>query len=145
MKYAMWFLAVCLLGCSGDNTAGPRVFASEDLTVLGNLSILGEPSGMEEDPASFIRISGGVDSQSGLALTGLEVSVRVLGENATELGASETVCRPAEIAPGGSCTFASSTVLDSVDFKTSQIIEITPKCDQGTGTLRSIPVVWPDP
>lgn len=144
MKYVLWFLAVGLLGCSGDNAAGSRVFAPEDLTILGNLSILGEPSSAEEDPSSFIRISGGVDSQSGLALTGLAVSVRVLGENATELGASETRCRPAEIAPGGSCTFISSTVLDSVDFKTSQIVEITPKCDQGTGTLRSIPVVWPD-
>lgn len=82
MKYVLWFLAVCLLGCSGDNATGSRVFAPEDLTVLGNLSILGEPSSAEEDPSSFIRISGGVDSQSGVALTGLAVSVRVLGENA---------------------------------------------------------------
>ena len=145
MKYAIGFLAVFLLGCSGDNTAGSRVFVSEDLTILGNPSILGEPSGTPEDPSSFIRTSGGVDSQSELALTGLVVSVRVLGENATELGASETACTPVEIAPGGSCTFTSSTVLDSVDFRTSQRIEITPKCDQGMGELRAIPVVWPDP
>ena len=145
MKYAMWFLSVCLLGCSGDNTAGSRVFVPEDLTVVGNPSILGEPPDTSENPSSFIRLRGGVDSQSGVALTGLKVAVRVLGENAAELGASETACTPAEIAPGGSCTFATSVALDTVDFRASQTIEITPKCDQGTGTRRSIPVVWPDP
>lgn len=144
MKYAMWFLSVCLLGCSGDNPAGSRVFVPEDLTVLG-ISVLGEPPDMSENPSSFIRLRGGVDSQSGVALTGIEGAMRVLGENAAELGASETACAPAEIAPGGSCTFATSVALGTVDFKASQTIEITPKCDQGTGTRRSISVVWPDP
>lgn len=145
MKYIIGFLSVFFLfGCSKDDSAGSRVFMSEDLTVLGNPSIVGESAGTPENP-SFIRIGGNVDSQSGLELTGLKVRVRVLGENSTLLGISEDVCTPAEIAPGGSCTFLSAVVLGTnVDFKDSQSIEITPGCDQGTGTLRLIPVTWPD-
>ena len=145
MKYIIGFLSVFFFsGCSKDDSAGSRVFMSEHLVVLGNPSIIGEPAGTPEDP-SFIRISGNIDSQSGLDLTGLKVRVRVLGENGTPLGISEDVCTPAEIAPGGSCTFLSAVVLTNVDFRDSQSIEITPGCDQGTGTLRLIPVTWPDP
>ena len=145
MKYIIGFLSVFFLfGCSKDDSAGSRVFIPEDLVVLGNPSIIGESAGTPENPSSFIYINGNVDSQSGLDLTGLKVSVRVLGENGTLLGMSEDVCTPAEIAPGGSCTFSSAVVLANVDFRDSQSIEITPACDQGTGTLRLIPVTWPD-
>lgn len=145
MKYIILFLSVFFLfGCSKDDSAGARTFIPDDLTVLGNPSIIGESAGTPDDPSSFIRISGNVDSQSGLELTGLKVRVRVLGENGTPLGMSEDVCTPAEIAPGGSCTFLSAVVLANVDFRASQSIEITPGCDQGTGTLRLIPVTWPD-
>jgi len=144
MKYIIWFLSVFFLfGCSKDDSAGSRTFIPEDLVVLGNPSIIGESAVTPEDP-SFIRISGNVDSQSGLELTGLKVRVRVLGENGTVLGMSEDVCTPADIAPGGSCTFLSAVVLANVNFRDSQSIEITPACDQGTGTLRLIPVLWPD-
>ncbi len=144
MKYIIGFLSVFFLfGCSKDDSAGSRTFIPEDLIVLGNPSIVGESAVTPEDP-SFIRISGNIDSQSGLELTGLKVRVRVLGENGTPLGTSEDVCTPAEIAPGGSCTFLSAVVLVNVDFRDSQSIEITPSCDQGTGTLRLIPVTWPD-
>ena len=145
MKYIIGLLSVFFLfGCSKDDSAGSRVFMSEDLVVLGNPSIIGEAAITPEDP-SFIRINGNLDSQSGLGLTGLKVRVRVLGENGTLLGMSEDVCTPAEIAPGGSCTFLSAVVLANVDFRDSQSIEITPGCDQGTGTPRLIPVLWPDP
>ena len=145
MKYIIGLLSVFFLfGCSKDDSAGSRVFMSEDLVVLGNPSIIGESAVTPEDP-SFIRISGNLDSQSGLELTGLKVRVRVLGENGTVLGMSEDVCTPADIAPGGSCTFLSAVVLANVNFRDSQSIEITPSCDQGTGTLRLIPVLWPDP
>ena len=145
MKYIIGLLSVFFLfGCSKDDSAGSRVFIPEDLVVLGNPSIVGESAGLPDSP-SFIHIEGTVDSQSGLELTGLKVRVRVLGENGTLLGMSEDVCTPAEIAPGGSCTFLSAVVLANVDFRDSQSIEITPACDQGTGTLRLIPVLWPDP
>ena len=145
MKYIIGFLSVFFLfGCSKDDSAGSRVFIPEDLVVLGNPSIIGESAGTPENPSSFIYINGNVDSQSGLELTGLKVSVRVLGENGTPLGISEDVCTPAEIAPGGSCTFSSAVVLTNVDFRASQSIEITPSCNQGDGTLRLIPVTWPD-
>ena len=144
MKYIIGFLSVFFLfGCSKDDSAGSRVFMPEDLVVLGNPSIVGESAGTPEDP-SFIRISGNIDSQSGLDLTGLKVRVRVLGENSAVLGVSEDACTPAAIAPGGSCTFLLAIALVNVDFKDSQSIEITPACDQGTGTLRLIPVIWPD-
>ncbi len=146
MKYIIGFLSVFFLfGCSKDDSAGSRTFIPDDLTVLGNPSIVGESAGTPDNPSSFIRISGNVDSESGLELTGLKVRVRVLGENDTVLGMSEDVCTPAEIAPGGSCTFLSAIVLANVDFRESQSIEITPGCDQGDGTLRLIPVTWPDP
>ena len=86
------------------------IFVPEDLTILGNPSIVGESAGTPED-LSFIHISGNIDSQSGLELTGLKVRVRVLGENGTLLGMSEDVCTPAAIAPGGSCTFLSAVAL----------------------------------
>jgi len=132
------------IGIFGSRYDQP-IFMPEDLVVLGNPSIVGESAGTPEAPSSFIRISGNVDSQSGLELTGLKVRVRVLGENDTVLGMSEDVCTPSEIAPGGSCTFLSAIVLANVDFRDSQSIEITPACDQGTGTPRLIPVLWPDP
>ena len=145
MKHIIGLLSVFFLfGCSKDDAAGSRTFIPEDLTVLGNPSIIGESAGTPEEPLSFIHISGNVDSQSSLELTGLKVHVRVLDENGTLLGMSEDVCTPAEIAPGGSCTFSTSIVLENADYATSQSIEITPGCDQGTGTLRSIPVTWPD-
>lgn len=145
MKYIIGFLSVFFFfGCSKDDSAGSRVFISEDLVVLGNPSIIGEAAGTPESPSSFIRISGNIDSQSGLDLTGLKVRVRVLGENSAVLGISEDACTPTAIAPGGSCTFLSAIALVNVDFKDSQSIEITPACDQGTGTLRIIPVIWPD-
>ena len=151
MKYIISFLSIFFLcGCSKDDSAGSRTFTPEDLTVLSLTSIVGEavpmPGGDTGSPASLntISISGTVDSQSGLDLTGLKVNVRVLGANGTPLGISEAVCTPSEIAPGASCTFSITVVLEGADYKTSQSIEITPGCDQGTGTLRLIPVTWPD-
>ena len=151
MKYIIGFLSVFFLsGCSKDDSAGSRTFIPEDLTVLSLTSIRGEaintPAGDAGSPTSvnIIHIGGTVDSQSGLELTGLKVRVRVLGENDTLLGTIEDVCTPAEIAPGGSCTFSTTVVLEGADYKTSQSIEITPGCDQGDGTLRLIPVTWPD-
>ncbi len=151
MKYIISFLSIFFFfGCSKDDSAGSRTFTPDDLTVLNLASIRGEtinaPAGDAGAPTSvnIIHIEGTVDSQSGLDLTGLKVRVRVLGENGTLLGTDEDVCTPAEIAPGGSCTFSTTVVLESSDYKTSQSIEITPGCDQGTGTLRLIPVTWPD-
>ena len=151
MKYIISFLSLFFLcGCSKDDSAGSRTFTPEDLTVLSLTSIVGEavpmPGGDTGSPASLntISISGTVDSQSGLDLTGLKVSVRVLGANGTPLGVSEAVCTPSEIAPRASCTFSITVVLEGADYKTSHSIEITPGCDQGTGTLRLIPVTWPD-
>jgi hypothetical protein len=117
---------------------------------LSLTSIIGEtvntPAGDAGSPTSvnIIHIEGTVDSQSGLDLTGLKVRVSVLGENGTLLGTNEDVCTPSEIAPRASCTFSITVVLEGSDYKTSQSIEITPGCDQGTGTLRLIPVTWPD-
>ena len=152
MKYIISFLFVFFFfGCSKDDSAGSRTFIPEDLIVLNLTSLTGEsantPGGAIGSATSLniIHIGGVVDSQSGLELTGLKVRVRVLGENGTLLGMSEDVCTPTEIAPGGSCTFSTSVVLDGADYKTSQSVEITPGCDQGTGTLRLIPVTWPDP
>lgn len=151
MKYIISFLSLFFLcGCSKDDPTGSRTFTPEDLTVLSLTSIVGEavpmPGGDTGSPASLntISISGTVDSQSGLDLTGLKVSVRVLGANGTPLGISEAVCTPSEIAPRASCTFSITVVLEGADYKTSHSIEITPGCDQGTGTLRLIPVTWPD-
>ncbi len=152
MKYIIGFLSVFFLfGCSKDDSAGSRIFIPEDLTVLGLTSIRGEtsntPAGDTGSPTSLniIYTEGTIDSQSGLDLTGLKVRVRVLGENGTPLGMGEEVCTPAEIAPGGSCTFSTTVVLaEGADYRTSHSIEITPGCDQGTGTLRLIPVTWPD-
>ena len=151
MKYIIGFLSVFFLfGCSKDDSAGSRTFIPDDLTVLSLTSIRGEavntPGGDTGSATSvnIIHIGGTIDSQSGLDLTGLKVRVRVLGENDTLLGMIEDVCTPAEIAPGGSCTFSTTVVLEGADYKTSQSIEITPGCDQGDGTLRLIPVTWPD-
>ena len=152
MKYIIGFLSVFFLfGCSKDDSAGSRIFIPEDLTVLSLTSIRGEtvntPAGDTGSATSLniIHIGGTIDSQSGLDLTGLKVRVRVLGENDTPLGMGEDLCTPAEIAPGGSCTFLSAVVLAAnVDFRDSRSIEITPGCNQGTGTLRLIPVTWPD-
>ena len=151
MKYIISFLSVFFfLGCSKDDSAGSRTFVPEDLVVLNLASLRGEtinsPAGDAGAPTSvnIIYVEGVIDSQSGLELTGLKVRVRVLGENGTPLGTSEDACTPATVAPGGSCTFSTSVVLDGADYKTSQSVEITPGCDQGTGTLRLIPVTWPD-
>ena len=151
MKYIIGFLSVFfLLGCSKDDSAGSRTFTPEDLVVLNLASLRGEtinsPAGDAGSPTSvnIIYVEGVIDSQSGLELTGLKVRVRVLGENGTPLGISEDACTPAEIAPGGSCTFSSAVALPNADFRDSQSVEITPSCDQGTGTLRLIPVTWPD-
>ena len=122
---------------------------SEDLVVL-TPSISGETFRMPADDTgasvmlNVVHIKGTIDSQSDLDLGGLEVLVRVLGENGALLGTGEEVCTPAIIAAGGSCTFEISVVLDNADYKTSQTIEITPGCNQGTGTPRSIQVTWPD-
>ncbi|MDE2797435.1 MAG: FxLYD domain-containing protein [Gemmatimonadota bacterium] len=151
MKYIISFLSIFFFfACSKDDSAGSRTFIPDDLTVLSLTSIRGEtvnaPAGDAGSPTSvnIIYIQGTVDSQSGLELTGLKVRVRVLGDNGTPLGISEDICTPAEIAPGGSCTFSTSVVLEGADYKTSQSIEITPGCDQGNGTLRLIPVTWPN-
>ena len=145
MKYTIGFLFVFFWGCSKDTATGSRVFAAEHLTIVGNPFILGEPASTAEDPSDFIRVRGGVDSQSGLELTGLKVLVRVLGANAVQLGISEDACKPAEIAPGGSCTFEMGVALnDNTSFRASRTIEITPSCDQGTGRSRAISVDWPD-
>ncbi len=151
MKYIISFLSIFFFfGCSKDDSTGSRTFTPDDLTVLSLTSIIGEtvntPAGDAGSPTSvnIIHIEGTVDSQSGLDLTGLKVRVSVLGENGTLLGTNEDVCTPSEIAPGGSCTFSITVVLEGSDYKTSQSIEITPGCDQGTGTLRLIPVTWPD-
>lgn len=151
MKYIIGFLSVFFFfGCSKDDAIGSRVFMSEDLVVFGNPSIVGEainvPGGDVGSSTNLntIKIEGSIDSQSGLDLTGLKVRVRALGENSTLLGMGEDVCTPAAIAAGGSCIFSISVVLDNADYKTSQTIEITPGCDQGDGTLRLIPVTWPD-
>ena len=151
MKYMIGFLSIFFLfGCSKDDSAGSQVFMPEDLVVLST-SISGEtartPAGDTGAPTllNIIHIRGTVDSRSNLDLSALKVSVRVLGENSTLLGTGEEVCSPELIAAGGSCTFAISVVLDNVeDYRTSQSIEITPSCNQGDGTLRLIPVTWPD-
>ena len=151
MKYIIGFLSVFFLfGCSKDDSAGSRIFIPEDLTVLSLTTIRGEtvntPAGDTGSSTNLniIHIGGTIDSQSGLELTGLKLRVRVLGENGTPLGMGEDLCTPAEIAAGGSCNFSTSIVLEGADYRTSQSIEITPGCDQGTGTVRLIPVVWPD-
>ena len=150
MKYIISFLFVFFLfGCSKDDSTGSRVFMSEDLVVLST-SVAGEtflmPADGESAPVmlNVIHIRGTVDSQSDLDLGGLKVLVRVLGENGTLLGTGEEACTPAIIAAGGSCTFEISVILDTEDYKTSQTIEITPGCNRGNGTLRLIPVNWPD-
>ena len=151
MKHIIGFLSLFLfLGCSKDDSTGSLTFIPEDLTLFGNPFIVGEavplPGGDTGSATSLntISISGTIDSQSGLELTGLKVSVRVLGENSILLGMDEAVCTPAEIAPGASCTFSITVALEGADYTTSQSIEITPGCDQGTGTPRLIPVTWPD-
>lgn len=151
MKYIIGFLSVFFLfGCSKDDSAGSRTFIPEDLTVLNPTSVWGETLISGEPPTltrlDIIHIEGGtIDSQSGLNLSGLKVSVRVLGENGTELGTTVSACTPDAIAPGGSCTFEISVVLDNVeDYKASQSIEITPSCNWGDGTLRLIPLTWLD-
>ena len=150
MKYIISFLSIFFFfGCSKDDTTGSQVFMSEDLVVLST-SVAGEtvtmPAGDVGAPVtlSVIHIRGTVDSQSNLDLGDLRVFVRVLGENGTLLGMGEEVCSPALIAAGGSCTFEISVTLDTADYKTSQTIEITPGCNRGNGTLRLIPVNWPD-
>ena len=145
MKRFVGFLSVVfLLGCSGGNSTGSLVFAAKDLTLLGNPSIIGESTGTVDNPSGFISVGGAVESQSGLALTDLKVLVRVLGANGAVLGSREEACNPRDIGPGGSCTFITGVALDSVDFRASRAIEITPESAQGVGTLRSIAVEWGD-
>ena len=151
MKYIIGFLSVFFFfGCSKEDSTGSRTFTPDNLTVFNLTSIRGEtinaPAGDVGSPTSvnIVHIGGTIDSKSGLDLTGLKVNVRVLGENDTVLGMNEAVCTPSEIAPGASCTFSITVTLEEADYKTSQSIEITPVCDQGTGILRLIPVTWPD-
>jgi len=137
------FFMLLLLGCSSDSTTGSTVFVAEGLIVLGNPSIVGESTGTPESPSGFINLSGTIESQLGLPLTGVKVIVRVLGENNAVLGSREEACIPADVGPGGSCQFITGVALDSMDFRASQVIEITPRSDQGTGTARPVPVEWP--
>ena len=142
MKRSVFWLAiwVVIVAC-GDSGTGSMVFVAEELTISGNPSILGE-SGSADAPGNFIRIEGIVDSESGIALTGLKVRVRVLDANRVELGVREDLCTPGDINPGGSCTFILGVSLGDVSFLDSREIEITPLCDQGVGTVRDIPVLW---
>ena len=142
-KFARFLPVLFLLGCSGDSSTGSTVFEAGGLVVLGNPSILGESTGTPEAPSAFISVGGAIDSQLGLPLTNLRVQVRVLGTNGALLGAREEACTPRDIGPGGSCTFVTGVVLDTLHFTASRSIEITPGSDQGTGTPRIIPVEWP--
>jgi hypothetical protein len=140
MKYAVFGLAVCvvvaLIAC-GDSSTGSMVFVAEELIISGNPAILGDAS-----TGNFVNVEGIVDSQLGIALTGLKVRVRVLDANRVELGVQETLCTPGEINPGGSCTFLLGVSLGEVPYLESREIEITPLCDQGVGTVLAIPVLW---
>ena len=137
MKPSVYLLFCCIalvvVAC-GDSSTGSMVFAADELTHTGNPSIKGE--------GSFITIEGNIDSRSGIALTGLKVRVRVLGANRVELGTREEFCSPSSINSGGSCVFEVGVSLGEVSYLDSREIEISPICDQGAGTARTISVSW---
>lgn len=138
-------VCVALLFACSDNSTGSTTFRPDDLTVLGNPAIVGEDATEGTNPAGFLRVSGTFDSQSGLALTGLKVSVRVLDVNGVAIGTISATCSPETIAPLGSCTFVAVVSLAGNAYTDSRTVEITPVSDQGNGTVRVIAVNWQTP
>lgn len=145
MKNGLW-LCLLLLGlaaCDSSNSTGSTTFVANELTVEGNPSILGEASGTVDNPSGFMTVGGLVDSKLGLELTNLSVQIRVLGTGSTVLGSGVVPCTPATVAPSGSSTFQTRVSLLEASYTSSTSIEITPICDQGAGTVRSIALQWP--
>lgn len=141
--FGLWTF-VFLLGCSGDSGTGSMVFVAADFALLGNPSIVGETSGTDANPSGFINLGGVFESNSGLALSGLKVRVRLMDANGTEIGQREGPCTPESIFAGGTCTFLIAVPLSGFAYTDVQLIEITPVSDQGTGTPWSSSVTWPD-
>ncbi len=145
MKYSLClcFLLLGLVAC-GSNSTGPTTFVATELTIEGNPSILGEAAGTVAAPSGYITVGGLVDSRLGLELTGLSVQIRVLAADASVLGTGTVTCTPATIAPLGSSTFQTRVSLPTAIYTASAVIEFTPICDQGTGTVRSVSLQWPE-
>lgn len=136
------FWAAGMLACSGDNATGPTQFASDQLTVLGNPQVVGNNDPSADSSGSFISVSGVVNSTSGLALTGLNVTIRVFSESDSLLGSIQPSCTPDSIRAGASCTFTGTVPVLDLPYTTGARLELLPGCDQGAGTLQSYPLVW---
>jgi hypothetical protein len=140
-------LCILLLGmvaCGSNNSTGSTTFVANELTIEGNPSIVGEPSGTVANPSGFITVGGLVDSQLGLELTNLSVQIRVLAADGALLGTGVAPCNPPSVAPSGSSTFQTRVSLLEAAYTSSSTLELTPICDQGTGTVRSISLLWPE-
>ncbi|MGA1199480.1 MAG: hypothetical protein ACO36I_23530 [Candidatus Latescibacterota bacterium] len=146
MKYSLYlcFVLLGLVACGSNNSTGSTTFVATELTIEGNPSILGEAAGTIAAPSGFIAVGGLVDSRLGLELTGLSVQIRVLAADATVLGTGTVTCTPATIAPLGSSTFQTRVSLPTAIYTDSAVIELTPICDQGTGTVRTVALQWPE-
>ena len=139
------YLFISAAGCGGDSSTGSKTFVAAELVVSGNPSILGEPAGTLENPSGYLSVGGLIDSQLGIELTGLSAQIRVLSADLTVLGQVLAACSPPVILPGASATFQPRLVLPSAPYTASRIVEITPICDQGTGTARNVTVQWNEP
>lgn len=144
MKRFVCFYAVLFLfvACGSDSSTGSTTFVAEELTITGNPSIVGESAGTADTPSGFVLIGGVVDSQLGLELTNLSVQFRVFAVDGSLLGSGSVACIPANIAAGGSCTFQTTISLPEASYTSSSSIEMTPICEQGTGTVRSVSLQW---
>ncbi|MBT4138305.1 MAG: hypothetical protein HOE48_10330 [Candidatus Latescibacteria bacterium] len=135
-------MLLALVACGSDSSTGSTTFVAEELTIEGNPSIVGEGAGTAAAPSGFISIGGLVDSRLGLELTNLSVQLRVLAADGSLLGSGTVACSPATVAPGGSSTFQTNVSLPEASYTSSSSIEVTPVCDQGTGTVRSVSLLW---
>ena len=148
MKLSMVQLLVAVFwvagtfACSGDSSTGPTQFASDQLVVLGNPQVLGNNDPNPESTGSFVSVSGVLNSSSGLALTGLNVTIRVFTESDSLLGSSQSRCNPDSIRAGASCTFSGAIPILGLPYTAGRRLELLPGCDRGEGTLLSLPLFW---
>lgn len=143
MKRSFWLFLMLFVACGSDSSTGSTTFVAEELTIEGNLSITGEGAGTADNPSGFILIRDGiVDSKLGLELTNLSVQIRVLAVDGSVSGTGVVACSPSTVLPGGSSTFQTNVSLPEAAYTSSATIEVTPICDQGTGTVRRVALQW---
>lgn len=141
-KLLVLFCLVGFVAC-GNSSTGSTTFVADEFRIGGNPSIIGEGAGTLANPSGYLSVGGLIDSALNLELTGVAVQIRILGENNTVLGAGVVDGSPTTVAPLGSSSFETRLFIENASYTASRIVEITPLCDQGTGTVRSISLQWP--